>query len=317
MLKKIFAFLFIIFAVNGTLFAKLTLSGGRGGHGHADDIARLLTGRDYVSSYENPDLNIMETGLAYLMHLVVDSRIKKNGEILPEGENAMQYLKDHQDKLKISNVPNLREIVTPGGNGHGVYSHLGWNHVYTEEPIPLGLGEVVYVNRAWILRKKLLCDALGKIFDFGLFEGKKKDALGALLYYVHILGDHEENEASTANTRIPIISMDEQGAIDWGSNQDWIPRTTIKEELLIYLPILFSDQKNTHSYSTMIKQIEEFNVFSVIHINKVIGKVSHFTDSEAQTERAKYLLQILSDFCPYLLSQESFAKKFYQKYNIK
>jgi hypothetical protein len=38
----------------------------------------------------------------------------------------------------------------------------------------------------------------------------KRDSFAALLYYVHILGDHEHNTATTAYTRIPIKSFDEQ-----------------------------------------------------------------------------------------------------------
>jgi len=316
MQKKVFSVIFIIFALNNTLPAKDTVKYNYYTHnyGHADDIAKLLTGKGYVNNSTDP-LNVLETGLAYLMHLVVDSRIKKDGIPFEEGYEAMRYLDDHKKELKISGIPNLKEFTTPGGNIHGVYSHLGWNHVYTETIADYGQ-EIIYVNRAWRIRKKLLCDALGKIFDFGILEGRKKEALGALFYYVHILGDHEENKLKTADTRIPILSLDEQGILNWGSDPYWIPQTTIIDELQIYLPILFSDQKHTFDYMTMMNEIERFNVFTVVYVDEETNEVYSFTSRESQMERAKHLLQLLFDHCPYLLSRESFAKNLYQKYNI-
>jgi hypothetical protein len=321
--NKVFSILFIVFVLNGTLSAKDTFEGGLSNKGHADDYAKLLTGSGYVSYYVDSKLNILEKGLAHIMHLVVDSRIKIDREPYTEGEEAMQFLQDHQKELKINNVPNLRELITPGGNIHGIYSHLGWNHVYPET---FGYNSDdfysnrIYPNSSWLKRKKLLCDALGKIFDFGLFEGRKKDALGALLYYVHILGDHEVSAKSTAHTRLPIISMNEQGFLEWGKHPfndiRWIPKTTIIDELQVYLSVLFSDQKHTDTYKIMMREIETFNVFTVAYVNEETNEVYHFTESESQIERAKYLLQILFNFCPYLLSREPFAKIFYKNYNI-
>ena len=112
MLKKVFSILFIIFVVNSTLPAKDTLRNYRGSNDHAGDIAKLLTGSDYVTYSENPNLNVLEEGLAYIMHLVVDSRMKKDGEPFPDTEEAMQYLQEHQKELKISGIPNLKEFIT-------------------------------------------------------------------------------------------------------------------------------------------------------------------------------------------------------------
>jgi hypothetical protein len=195
-----------------------------------------------------------------------------------------------------------------------VYSHLGWSHVYPES---LGYyGSTIYPNKTWEVRKKLLCDALGKIFDFSIFEGTKKNSLGALFYYVHILGDHEENTIGTAHTRIPIVSMEEQGTLPWDQDRYWVPESTIQDELMVHLGILFASQKHTYKYQALMNEIVAVNLFTITYISENTDEIHGFTSSETQKERAKYLLQILFDYCPYLLSRESFCKNFYVRYNI-
>ena len=137
-----------------------------------------------------------------------------------------------------------------------------------------------------------------------------------MFYYVHILGDHEENTIGTAHTRIPIISMDEQGILSWDQDRHWVPEGTIKDELITHLSMLFASQKHTHKYQALINEIAAVNLFTIARISEDAGGEYGFAGSEAQKERAKHLLQILFDYCPYLLSQESLSKKFYTKYNI-
>ena len=308
-----FALILLCF-ISPILPAKNTFEDPSGGYGHADDISKLLTGRGYAEMSWDSQRLILLNGLAYIMHLVVDSRMKTNGEPYPEGEEAMQYLNTHAKELNINNIPNIREFITPGGNTHGVYSHLGWNHVYPET---LGYyGETLYPNRTWQLRKKLLCDALGKMFNFSLFDGKKKDSLGALFYYLHILGDHAENTAGTAQTRIPIISKTEQGTLPWDNDVRWVPESTIQDELILHLSVLFSSQRNNHLYISMMNELQSFNMFTVPYVSGDSNEAFVITSSFNQQERARRMLQILFDFCPYLLSNESFAKGFYKKYGI-
>jgi hypothetical protein len=240
--------------------------------------------------------------------------MKANGEPYMEGTEAMEYLTLHKNELNIGTIPNLKEFITPGGNTHGVYSHLGWDHIYPET---LGYyGGTIYPNRTWLIRQKLLCDALGKFFNFSLFDSKKKDSLGALFYYVHILGDHEENTIGTAHTRIPIISAEEQGILPWDNDMRWVPETTIQDELIKHLGIIFSSQKESNRYISMMNEIQSFNMFSVVYTSVDENEVYSVTSSITHRKRAEYLLQILFGFVPHLLSGESFARNFYRKYNI-
>jgi hypothetical protein len=194
--------------------------------------------------------------------------------------------------------------LTPGGNTHGWYTHLGWDHIYDEDT----------TNR-WLIRKEILRNALDKQFNFSLLDkigisrSNKRDSFAALLYYVHILGDHENNAITTAHTRLPIRSLDEQNVNyqtieeHWTSDyededaivqwrKEWIAQTTIIAELNKHLPIIFSKQKNDVHYINMIKGINK-------------------NSTEGQKEKAKKLLGILFKNVPYLLKNESFTKAFY------
>jgi len=285
------------FLVCLTLYAKDTFNDNKGGAGHADDISKLLTGKYYYSNSGNHKLFPVLTGLTHIMYLTVDSTMgQQSGRPADNVNQAMKYLEEHKNELHLKNIPNINSFLTPGGNTHGWYTHLGWDHIYDEDT----------TNR-WLIRKEILRYALDKQFNFSLLDkigisrSNKRDSFAALLYYVHILGDHEDNAITTAHTRLPIQSIDEQNinyhTIEerWVSDyedenaktqwrKEWIAQTTIIAELNKHLPIIFSKQKNDVHYIIMIQGINGYL-------------------PEGQKEKAKWLLDILRDNVPYLFKE--------------
>jgi len=276
-----------------TLYAKETFSDKKYGSGHADDISKLLTGKPYYSNSGNHRLFPVLTGLAHIMYLTVDSTSgnDQTGSI----DKAVKYLKEHEKELNIKPIPHISDFLTPGSSFHGEYTHLGWEHNYT-------FGET---QQKFDGRKEILRDALGKLFSFGIngsndfIKPSKRDSFAALLYYVHILGDHIDNTIATARTRIPIKDLHEQDFIleeksievRWENNKNGIPSTTIIAELNKHLAIVFSGQQNDPHYTNMIKGINGYL-------------------PEGQQEKANWLLNILFSNVPHLLKNESFAKSF-------
>jgi hypothetical protein len=298
-------------------FSKHDFTDNNGGAGHADDISKLLTGKGYYINSGNHKLFPVLTGLTYIMYLTVDSTwYSEEGEVPHDNvTKAKKYLEDHQKELKINGIPNIKEFLTPGGSFHGEYTHLGWEHPsYADD-----------TARKWLIRKEILRDFLGKHFSFGLNDSadiikpSKGDSFAALLYYTHILGDHENNTITTARSRIPIKSLDEQNDDETGivthwernnKNENGIPATTIIAELNRHLKILFKGQENDPHYKNLFSINN--NLPEVCQINTTDDKKERARKiQKKQRAKAKWILDILFNNVPYLLQNESFAKSFY------
>jgi hypothetical protein len=307
--------LLILFCTVG-IYSKNDFTDNNGGAGHADDISKLLTGKGYYSNSGNYKLFPILTGLTYIMYLTVDSTWYNEELEIPHDNvtKATKYLEDRQKELKINGIPNIKEFLTPGGSFHGEYTHLGWDH---PSYAPNTAGK-------WSIRKEILRDFLGRNFAFGLNDSadiikpSKRDSFAALLYYVHILGDHENNTITTARSRIPIKSLDEQDDDETGiithwerndKNENGIPMTTIIVELNTHLKILFRGQENTSYY----KKLFSINGYLPgVQINAEDNKTERAKKIQNnQKEKAKWILDILFYNVPYLLRNESFAKGFY------
>jgi hypothetical protein len=298
-------------------FSKNDFTDNNGGAGHADDISKLLIGRGYYSNSGNHNLFTVLTGLTYIMYLTVDSTwYSEEGEIPHDNvTKAKKYLEDHQKELKIKGIPNIKEFLTPGGRFHGEYTHLGWDHPFYRDD----------TAGKWLVRKEILRDFLGKHFSFGLNDSadiikpSKRDSFAALLYYVHILGDHENNTIVTARSRIPIKSLDEQNDAEtriithWernSNNENGIPATTIIAELNKHLKILFKEQEGSPRYRNLLS-INNY-IPEVYQINAADDKTERARKiQENQRAKAKWILDILFNNVPYLLQNESFTKSFY------
>ena len=118
---------------------------------------------------------------------------------------------------RIKTVSSINEIDFTSNSHHQRYTHRGWNFTYPKD------------EANWPLRKKLMLETTGKIFSFD--SNEQHDAFTALIYYIHILGDHDWDSISNAMERIAL-----------GGRSD---KLDILDELAnIYLPKLFKNQKS-------------------------------------------------------------------------
>ncbi|NCD07257.1 MAG: hypothetical protein EOL97_14175 [Spirochaetia bacterium] len=212
-----------------------------------------------------------------------------------KGERLSKYLFNNQIY-----VPNMDyDILTPGGNTHEKYTHMGWNyHNYTKS-----FGDI-YQSK-WLKRKKILIAAVNLIFDFSIIDeqrslssvekelkknytqfltieklnykiGSKSDSLAAIFYYTHILGDIQNNSEITRNTR---IYLDE-----------------LKKNLKHHLIKVFG----------VIKYYKQVDLVSQINIKNYDNNIN------LEKKQAQALLISLQEAFPHLLENE----KFYENTNL-
>ena len=143
---------------------------------------------------------------------------------------------------------------------HERYTHLGWDLNYANDPN----GDL---SNWETLRKPLLINAVRQVFlngkkdlwstvDFtGWFHQPKTDlseqqvkSMAALIYYVHVLGDHCYNTYSTSKDRIPLVRKTENE-----SNPSLI------FDLKKHLQILFGDQTSSSEYRVLIAKMDSLH----------------------------------------------------------
>lgn len=134
-------------------------------------IAQLLLGNQSYSKSSNKNLKILENAL-YLCSEQADKK----------GQSNLEYLK----KNNVSGIPSLDKINI---NNSQLYkcSHNSWNY------------EARNTNSEQKYRKKILQNAVNKVFNFGIFDNKKSESMAALLYYFHILSDYLADDPSSTN----------------------------------------------------------------------------------------------------------------------
>ncbi|NMD38649.1 MAG: hypothetical protein GYA87_08235 [Christensenellaceae bacterium] len=193
-------------------------------------------------------------------------------------------------------VSNDGKNISP--NTHRLYTHLGWN--YKKHPN----------NDFWKKRKHVLIDSVNRL----LFNSKKIfswfpwasdvvyppseqcDAFCAIIYYVHIIGDHIAGDTADKLKNIePLIhytSMDTPGII-----------VELKEQL----QIVFQEQKNSYTFFELDQKLSDLTI-SIEKNCDILGFIDTAEKCKKNQEHAEQLLQILSKHLPTLLKNESFFK---------
>lgn len=114
-----------------------------------------------------------------------------------------------------------------------------------------------------------------------------------MLYYIHILGDHEDDASYQISNGLKI---------DIGGRHD---KEDIIHKLLDLLPILFAAQTHTHKYGTLTAKLHSINN----ELDKIVNSVGGINNDEkfAQCqELVKRLIDILSLYLPEMLKDEPF-----------
>ena len=217
---------------------------------------------------------------------------------------------DLQNELTLLGLPKLTmsfdsldlSINTIDGNKnitastHRKYTHLGWTYKQ-------------YPNMEfWKVRKQVLLQTVNWVLfnsqpsfswvpwlsDLLYYPSEQCDAFCAIIYYIHILGDHIEGDVPDKLTDLePLIhytSISSPGII-----------TELKEQL----QIVFASQKNTWTFAALMQQLTDLGIRAE-HNCGTWGAIDNIEKCAINQRYATELLDILSEYLPILLEKESF-----------
>lgn len=181
-------------------------------------------------------------------------------------------------------------------NSHRKYTHQGWNYQG-------------YPNAEfWKTRRQVLVHAV----NWTLFHGdapfswvpwlsdvlyspsEQCQAFSAMVYYIHILGDHIEGD-------VPEKLTDLEPLVQYAS----MSTPGILVELREQLQIVFASQRNSWTYAALIEDLTHLS----LQIEKSCGGWSAVDTAEKCALNQQYasaLLETLSSYLPILLRNESF-----------
>ena len=223
------------------------------------------------------------------------------------------------DKLRdygVTGVPkNVKDFHYKKGRfenqHHERCTHRGWGDaLYVRDPED-------FAN--WVtMRKPMLINTFTRVFTSGqkqwwesidflnLFSpnvdetvSKQCESLAAVVYYVHILGDHCYNTRITLPDRIPLVREHVSE-----SNPDLL------SELTTHFAILFRKQASTSQYMELINDIEQIRK----RWSETVGVYNIATDEQyaAYQNEAQKLMQLLkTKVYPLLKNEDFFANVFY------
>lgn len=131
---------------------------------------------------------------------------------------------------------SIEEIRTPAGTfydrgRHQKYTHLGWD----EERY----GEITYKNARAIRQNQIMLRVVGRVFPGASL--RQREMMGRLIYYTHILGDHEGDSKGSSKHRVPLIPWYESRNDNYSVYSELIkivkglPRNSYSEELIRFL----------------------------------------------------------------------------------
>ncbi len=187
------------------------------------------------------------------------------------------------------------------GKTHRIYTHKGWE--FSEYPL-----KELWKKRQEIVRLTVNKELFAANNDFLSFSWlpwnqsissinkKQIEAFCALLYYVHILGDHIEAEDYTPEEQIlvPISASHDRNS------------PSIIGDLIRYLPNLFPKQKTERLYSLMISELQDIGSKAENQYYYHPGGIRTQEQFIEYHDCAEELLSTLSDYIPKLLRDEEF-----------
>ena len=269
-LKKAFIVLLtIIFVINLTIpcFAHERTE-------QSDDLFEIMFGKyrtkGEIANYEVFDL------LVSAAYLAID-------QFNNNGQNDLDKLK----RYGIKGIPfEVKEIsINASGRNHRNYTHRGWNFNYGP-------------SSNWPARKNILLNTADCIFDF-YGDTAKLDSFCAIIYYVHIIGDHFSDNSYIINNGLKI---------DIGGRTD---KYDIVNELIRHLNILFTSQKHTYKFQYLIGELEYYNS-KLKELMNSDGGINNDKKFNIKKDYTKKIIDLLKCNLPELLKNEKFfADVFY------
>ena len=279
-MKRLLSILLLILIVIGPC-AKPVYA--KKGEEHKKDYRDVIFGTSKLSDIEKA----VADAFAAAAFLTIDQY--KN-----TGQNQLDVLKTYG----IQNLPTIEEISIEGKGKHRTYAHNGWD----SEIHPLKYRNTYndsQWDKKWKLRKGIIEKTVNKTFDFNWWSGipiignklptssEECDSFCALIYYIHLIGDHVETH-----------TLDEYKCLMPLGGR--FITETIVSELEYHCEVLFAEQTDTLVYSQLQKSLRKIDNDCL-----KLGIISEDT-IDKNHEIANELLDELKRYIPKLLKEEAF-----------
>lgn len=208
-------------------------------------------------------------------------------------DKAKQYL----DDLRKNGVKGLPKDVSEidykdSFKQHQRFTHMGWNYDY-------GIKD----SAKWETRKKILINTVQHIGKFNKRERIKIEAFAALVYDLHILGDHIGDREGSKNYRVRLTSEPGyKGQVVSPTSDGPFNNPTLFVYLLYHTQRLFREERGTFEYEQLLNFLDK---------NKDYGEDKvDYSEIQKFAEETKVALQ---QYIPGLLKREKFFQRaFYQ-----
>lgn len=266
---KLRTFYYIVFFLTMTVAPLFSFNNAQ----HDEYMLQVLFGRHTSIDKESNEVKALE----YASYLTLD---QFNGK----GVKELAFL----NQMKVRNIPKDISKIDFSSNGlHRSYTHRGWDFSYSTD------------KAHWNIRKNILIATANKVFEFK--DSQQCNSFCALIYYVHVLGDHIADKSKKKSE----LKIDFAGRVD---NND------IVHELTMHLSILFKDQTNSLPLTTLLQKMRALdrNVETLV---RRPGGIAAFTDVEFHTYKnaATELMNLLIRYVPELLQKEAFFTRFFAR----
>ena len=159
--------------------------------------------------------------------------------------------------------------------------------------------------------KDILLRTANTVFDFGFFSNstlgydEQCNSFCALIYYVHVLGDHIADIKSVENKNDEEPYTINDLKISVGGRNDG---SSIIAELLTHFEILFKDQKSIYKYTSMVSEIRRVDS-KLRTLNQQSGGINTVGKYREYNAYAQELMDILKRYIPLLLKEEPFFRE--------
>ena len=245
---------------------------------HDGYMLQVLFGKNFkIEEYAEKQVQAIEA-LEAASYLAVD---QYNGDGVEELKTLVDY--------KVKSLPSsISDIDFSGNQYHRRYTHRGWKGPYNNDDRPYPDDKA-----HWNTRKKILLETTKKVFGFKDDQSRIEDSLSAVIYYVHVLGDHiVEKDYQKMNSDM----------IGVGGRND---QYDIIHQLLSHFDILFVSPTSSNRYNSFRAQVLLMNNEFGELVNKD-GGVNTPEKQAAYSALAKKLMDLLIKHVPDLLKEEDF-----------
>ena len=195
-----------------------------------------------------------------------------------DGQKDLDFLKEYG----VKNLPPLSSIdFRASGQTHRSSTHRGWNFDYG-----------ALDKKRWNIRKQILLNTAGTIFDFQGNENQK-DSFCALIYYIHILADLIDDKSYKTKNGLIMAPGGRNDNID------------VIHELLLHFKTLFATQKNSHKYLFLTIALGRYNS----KLSKIVNSEGGINSDEKFERRQEYvngIMKLLTMYLPEMLKEEKF-----------